>query len=183
MNETEKSPIHYDVDVVRLPSKGIRVRIEADEAQRTALAKIHELISVDSFYAEMVVTQWKKKGAKVSGRFSARIVQECVVTLEPLETLLEDDFEGLFVPENSPLSRPASIVDGEMLLDAEGPDAPEEFAGTTVDVGAFAEENFVLAIDPYPRKEGAEVQQEVEELREESPFAKLAALKTKAQDK
>lgn len=179
MTEIVRSPIQYDVDVVRLPSKGVRVRIEADETQRIALAKFHQLISVEFFKAELVVTQWKKKGAKVAGNFSAKIVQECVVTLEPLEAVLEEEFEGLFVPENSPLARPASIVDGEMLLDAEGPDAPEEFAGTTIDIGAFAEENFALAIDPYPRKEGVEITQEIEEIREESPFAKLAALKEK----
>jgi len=44
---------------------------------------------------------------------------------------------------------------GEILIDAEGPDSPETFSGDTIDVGALAEQFFGLAIDPYPRKQGA----------------------------
>ena len=44
---------------------------------------------------------------------------------------------------------------GEVLLDADGPDRPETFAGDSIDAGALAEEFFALAIDPYPRKPGA----------------------------
>jgi len=48
-----------------------------------------------------------------------------------------------------------SAHNGEVHLDAEGPDSPETFSGETIDVGALAEEFFGLAIDPYPRSEGA----------------------------
>jgi hypothetical protein len=44
-----------------------------------------------------------------------------------------------------------------MVLDPEGPDAPESFTGTSIDVGALAEQFFALGIDPYPRKEGVEL--------------------------
>jgi hypothetical protein len=45
-----------------------------------------------------------------------------------------------------------------MVLDAEGPDAPETFSGDSIDVGALAEEFFALAVDPYPRKAGVSLE-------------------------
>ena len=50
-----------------------------------------------------------------------------------------------------------STSGGEIVLDADGPDGPETFAGDTIDVGALAEEFFALAIDPYPRKPGVDL--------------------------
>jgi hypothetical protein len=46
-----------------------------------------------------------------------------------------------------------------LLLDAEGPDAPETFEGDQIDVGALAEEIFALSIDPYPRLPEAALEQ------------------------
>ena len=62
---------------------------------------------------------------------------------------------GLYFPEDSKLGRLGFHAAGEVHLDAEGPDSPETFSGETIDVGALAEEFFGLAIDPYPRSEGA----------------------------
>ncbi|MBX3575582.1 MAG: DUF177 domain-containing protein [Rhizobiaceae bacterium] len=136
------------------------VTIEADEAQRAELAADHGLESVESYRADLVVAPWKSGGVRVSGRVEARITQACVVTLEPLDAVISEEVSGLFVPEDSRLAAPPFQAGGEMVLDAEGPDGPEPFAGDSIDVGALAEQFFALAIDPYPRKAGAEVPQE-----------------------
>jgi hypothetical protein len=78
-----------------------------------------------------------------------------VVTLDPLEARIDEAVDGLFLPEDSKLGRQGVGEAGEILIDAEGPDSPETFSGDTVDVGALAEQFFGLAIDPYPRKQGA----------------------------
>jgi hypothetical protein len=85
----------------------------------------------------------------------ADITQACVVTLEPVTAHIDAPVEGLFLPEDSKLGRQGFGAGGEILLDAEGPDAPETFSGDTIDVGQLAEEFFGLAIEPYPRKPGA----------------------------
>ena len=41
-----KSPVSFVAHVARLPQKGLPVKIEADAAQRAALAVEHELVSV-----------------------------------------------------------------------------------------------------------------------------------------
>lgn len=151
----EKSPISFEASILRLPAKGMPVRIEADEAQRRALADAHHLVEVKSFRADLLVENWKRDGVKVSGRVKAAIVQSCITSLEPIDAEVDEEFHALFVPEGSKLTRPDAFEGGEMILDAEGEDGPEPFSGDTIDVGQLAEEFFALGIDPYPRKAGA----------------------------
>jgi len=152
------SPVTFSANVNRLPEKGMPVVIEADEKQRTALAADHGLLSVESWRADLLVARWKRNGVKVSGRVEADITQECVVTLEPLPTHISEEVSALYFPEDSKLGRLGFHAEGEIHLDAEGPDSPESFSGDTIDVGALAEQFFGLAIDPYPRKEGVSLE-------------------------
>lgn len=146
------SPVAFPVHVARLPARGMTVTVEADEAQRTALAAAHGLRAVARFVATLLVESWKKGGVRVTGRVEASVVQDCVLTLEPVAGAIDEAVSALFLPEGSRLAAPA---EGEIVLDAEGDDAPEPFSGDTVDVGQLAEEFFALGIDPYPRREDA----------------------------
>ncbi len=149
-----QSPVSFLAHVARMPQNGLPVTIEADAAQRAALAQAHGLLSVASYRAELLVTPWRRNGVKVTGRVEADITQACVVTLDPVAAHVDEPVEGLFLPEDSKFGRLGFEAGGEILLDAEGPDSPEIFSGDTVDVGVLAEEFFGLAIDPYPRKPG-----------------------------
>lgn len=151
----QASPVSFPVHVARLPKRGMPVVIEANERQRTALAEIHGLISVESFKAELIVSGWKRNGVRVEGKVVAKIVQPCVVTLEPVPASIDEPVEGVFLPEDSKLGREGFGQGGEILIEVDGPDSPETFSGDTIDVGALSEEFFGLAIDPYPRKSGA----------------------------
>ncbi|BAV52379.1 hypothetical protein MLTONO_7477 [Mesorhizobium loti] len=149
------SPVSFFANVARLPQKGLPVVIEADAAQRAALAEEHGLLSVEVYRAELLVASWKRNGVKVSGRVEADITQACIVTLDPVAAHIDEPVEALLLPEDSKLGRQGFEGGGEILLDADGPDSPETFSGDTIDVGALAEQFFALAIDPYPRKPGA----------------------------
>ncbi len=167
-----KSPISFVVDTRRLPQKGFPLTIEPKPAEREALARVHGLISVDAFRAEFLVRDWKKSGVSVTGHVTATITQQCIVTLEPIEASIDEPVEAVFVPEGSPLAR-NPVEDGEMFLQADGPDGPETFDGHSLDVGALAEEFFGLGIDPYPRKADAQLPTDAADGEETSPFAKL----------
>lgn len=182
MSAADKSPVSFPVHVARLPKKGMPVVIEADEKQRETLADAHGLNSVAFFRAELLVKEWKGDGVKVTGTVEAQIEQACVVTLEPLQATVLEEVDAVFVPEDSRLAVGAWAVEGEIHLSAEGPDAPETFVGDEIDVGALAEEFFGLGIDPYPRKTGAVVEEAAEQggTEQESPFAKLRALRPKS---
>jgi uncharacterized metal-binding protein YceD (DUF177 family) len=177
------SPVSMKVDVSRLPARGITVELDADDAQRAALAAQHDLSAVNTFGFKLRVSLWKRDGAHVTGRVTADITQTCVVTLEPVEARIEEAVSAIFVPENSRLA-PVRLEDGEILLDAEGEDAPETFSGNRIDVGALAEEFFALAIDPYPRRAGVELPENAGDNAENeaatTPFAKLGSLVRKS---
>lgn len=183
MQKQSGLPISHLVSVSRLPQKGMAVRLKASDQECAALARAHGLQSVTNFEAAILVAKWRRDGVRISGTITANIVQTCSITLEPLPAQIATEIDAMFVPENSKLARPKIDDNGEMILDADGPDAPETFEGDQLDVGAIAEEFFALAIDPYPRKEGAELEfrPEPEEIIENkvSPFAKLADFKQK----
>jgi hypothetical protein len=101
-----------------------------------------------------------------------------------VEAHVDERISAVFIPKGSKLDRFEKLSGGEMILDPEGPDSPESFSGTSIDVGALAEEFFALGIDPYPRKEGIEpfATADVEEGSQTSGTLaeKLAALKRKS---
>jgi hypothetical protein len=165
-----RSPVSFLASVSRLPQKGLPVVIEADAAQRAALAEEHGLVSVESYRAELVIASWKRNGVKVSGHVEADITQACIVTLDPVEAHIDEPVEALLLPEESKLGRQGFEGGGEILLDAEGPDSPETFSGDKIDVGALAEQFFGLAIDPYPRKQGASLEADGDAAPPENEF-------------
>ncbi|MDX8493875.1 DUF177 domain-containing protein [Mesorhizobium sp. VK22B] len=167
-----QSPVSFVANVARLPHKGLPVVIAADERQRAALAAEYDLLSVESYRAELLVASWKRNGVKVSGRVEADITQACIVTLDPVAAHIDEPVEALLLPEQSKLGREGFEGGGEIVLDADGPDSPETFSGDTIDVGALAEQFFGLAIDPYPRKPGASLKAEADDQPEESEFQK-----------
>jgi uncharacterized metal-binding protein YceD (DUF177 family) len=101
-----------------------------------------------------------------------------VVTLEPVESTIDEHFEQTFVPEGSKLARIVTNEVSEMVLDPDGPDLPEVFSGDTIDAGAIVGEFAALAIDPYPRKPGVDFVDHIEGDAEDNagrrnPFAAL----------
>jgi hypothetical protein len=171
-HEEAKSPVSFEVHVARLPQSGLPVVIEADEAQREALAEAHGLLAVKSYRAELLVSAWKRHGVRIAGTVEADITQACVVSLDPLDAHIAEEVEGLFLPENSKLGRLGFGEGGEIMIDADGPDSPELFSGETIDAGAFSEQFFGLAIDPYPRKPGAVLDTSSGQEPEETEFQK-----------
>lgn len=183
-SDARQSRISKPVDVRRLSARGQTIKLNANEEQRSWLAKDQGLVSVEAFATEAIVKPWKSDGAAITGRVKASFTQACVVTLEPVAAEIEEKFELYFLPEQM-VSKVPDGGDIEFLFDPDAPEEPESFDGRTIDVGAVIIEQFSLAIDPYPRKPGSEVPDEFGAKndaetaeKQRSPFAALAALKT-----
>ena len=110
----------------------------------------------------------------VQGSFSAEVVQSCVVTLDPVESRLEETFEIRYV-SNGDL---AAATEHDVEVSPEDTDE-EPFDGTSIDLGAVAVEFLSLALDPYPRKPRAEFAFETAPEQDLGPFAGLAKLRNK----
>ena len=181
---TAKPPFSYPVRVGHVSANPVTVHIEAGPAELKALAEMWKVLDVHSLKSEMQITRWKKDGIRIKGRVEAEVEQACVVTLDPVRSKIEEAFEQVFVPEGSKLARVVQSETAEMVLDPEGPDAPETFTGDTIDAGEVVAEAVALAIDPYPRKEGVDFEDHLgsnpaQESGRPSPFAALKDWKKK----
>ncbi|MBB4076926.1 hypothetical protein GGR08_001238 [Bartonella fuyuanensis] len=148
----------YPISVRSLPAKGVRIQLCANKSECIHLAQNHDLIEVKSCEGKFHIFPWKKRGVLIKGLLQARILQLCVVTLEPLENILRENIEVVLVPEGSNLIKPKiSEVTEELFLNVEGFDTPEVFYDDKIDIGAIMEEFFELSINHYPRKEGTKM--------------------------
>lgn len=174
------------VEVDEVPDAGLAISVVANAAERAAIAKTDGLVAVESLEADLEVTKEGAKKFRVAGPLRARVVQTCVVSLEPfeseIEAQVEADFQN-FVEKAAPRARSARRVDAEAEPApsfAAQIDAPDPVVNGRIDVGALVEEFLVLSLDPYPRKpgvrfEGAEFPGASDEPA--SPFAILKKLK------
>jgi uncharacterized metal-binding protein YceD (DUF177 family) len=165
------------VDVSAIGATGIERRFAATEAERDALARAYGLREVKALSADLTARPGARGSVIVEGRVTADIVQTCVVSLEPVEQRIDEPVESRFAPE----AKRDAASGGEIHVDLDVEDPPEPL-GSSIDLGALAEEYFVLAIDPYPRAPGAEIPEEAGRdpaAGNDSPFAALAALSDK----
>lgn len=161
------------------PDAPVIRELEADAAARAKIAKALDLVSLERLTARLALSGWAD-GLQVEGRWSARIVQTCGVTVEDFATDLAGAFRVRAVPEGSPHAAVADEIDedGEIVVDLEADDPPDVMEGDSVDLGAYVIEHLALDIDPFPRKPGVEFEPPAPSA-EISPFAKLREWKAK----
>jgi uncharacterized metal-binding protein YceD (DUF177 family) len=155
------------------------VTIEADAAERAALAGRFGLVSIERLEANATLSR-ENRSVLARGRLRGDAVQSCVATGDPIPARVDEPFALRFDPEGeSAAEEEMELVESD--LDILG------YEGATIDLGEAVAQGFSLALDPFPRVPDAEerlraagVQSEdqVEEKRiESSPFAALRGLK------
>lgn len=167
---------------VRIDTVGSSPRamtLEADEAERSALAKRFGLLGIERLEAELALG---RKGDRVeaNGRIRGAVIQACVVTGLPVPAEVDEPFAVEFRPEaQSGADEEVELTEGEMDV--------VFYDGSLIDVGEAVAETLSLSLDPYPRAPEAEValkeagvRSEAEAARQEeenraarSPFAAL----------
>jgi uncharacterized metal-binding protein YceD (DUF177 family) len=175
---TEKSdPWRVPVAVAQIPETGLHRDIEADPAVRQAMAEVGGLREMLSAQASLDVTPISGGRFHVAGHVRARIGQTCVVTLEEIETDIDEPVDLIFAPPEQ-VPQMAALVDEVEESDEETPDPLEPIENGMIDLGKVASDALYLAVDPYPRKPGAVFEPKVEAADpEDHPFAALRALK------
>ena len=164
---TERLPVSRRISVADVPPRGTEVVLEADAAQRAAIARSFDLPEVSRWIARLAVRPWGRDGLAVAGTVEADVTRICVVTLEPFPAAVSERVDVRFAPQAE------EHVEIDPTLDVDPPD-PLQNGG--VDLGAVALEFFALGLDPYPRKPGVAFDAPRDEAGGESPFARLADL-------
>jgi Large ribosomal RNA subunit accumulation protein YceD len=169
-------PWRVPIIVAQIPDTGLHREFEADAAARQAMTEIAGLREILSARASFDVTPKSDGRFQVAGRVKARILQTCVVTLDPIENDIDEAIELIYAPPQQ-IPALADLVDDEVESEVEISDSPEPIIGGVIDLGRLATDALFLGIDPYPRKPGAVFEPQVTAADpEDHPFAVLKAL-------
>jgi len=166
------------LQVDRVSLGGVQEHIVARPEEREALAKRFGLLDLSRLEAALDVDHTEGKMLNVKGKLFADVVQECVVTLEPVPAHIADTIDVLFAPPH--LLKEEGQGELSDLGDAE---PPEPIENGVIDLGELVAQYLSAALDPYPRKEGVELGNfeygakiDSDEIAAANPFAKLALL-------
>lgn len=167
------------VDVRHLPAAALAV--EADEAERRALAGRFGLVSIGALRAVIAFGQ-DGEAVSADGRLTAQVVQPCAISGEDLAVSIDEPLALRFVPEGA--APQPQRPDEEIELDA---DALDEipYSGTAFDLGEAIAQSLALAIDPYatgPEAERVRAEYGLDDPGAGGAFAALAALKAPKKD-
>lgn len=168
-----QTPWRVPVAMEDVPEEGQTFALEADAETRATIANMAGLRDLPRLAATFDVTRQGSGGLRVAGRVSATAGQTCVVTLEPLLNLIEENVDVLFMPQ---IDLPVPLGEqepGRTPADVKWND-PEPLIGGVVDLGALATEFLILGLDPYPRKPGAVFEPPNQHASDGGPFAALA---------
>jgi uncharacterized metal-binding protein YceD (DUF177 family) len=174
---TEKpDPWRVPVVVAQIPDTGLHRELEANQVTRDAVADVGGLRAVLSVQASFDVTPKSGGRFHVAGHVRARVGQTCVVTLEEMESEIDEPIDLIFAPPEQ-IPQMADLVD-EAEQSEDTPDPPEPIENGIIDLGRLATDALYLGVDPYPRKPDAVFEPLVEAADpEDHPFAALKALK------
>lgn len=181
----EPDPWRVPIVVAQIPDTGLHRKLEASAAERQAMAEAGGLREILSALADFDVVPRSGGRVQVTGSVRARIGQTCVVTLDPIESEVDEEVDLTFAPEAEARRLADLIAERRDDKDpSEVADPPEPIVNGIIDLGRLATDALFLAVDPYPRKEGVVFEAEVTAPDpEDHPFAVLKALQDKKQDK
>ncbi|HEV2677117.1 MAG TPA: DUF177 domain-containing protein [Aliidongia sp.] len=173
----------HPISASRLGFKPSTYRLRANEAERAALARRFDLISLDRFEATVTLKREPGDAVRFDGEIEAEFVQACVVTTDPVPARIADRFTLIYRPDID------EATADQMALDNPEDEIIEPLIGDSIDIGEAVAQQLSVAMDPYPRVVGAQsstasakaLGEEGDEagapMARRNPFDALAALK------
>jgi len=160
-----------------IPERGLKRSRSATDAERAGLTEALDLLGCDSLDVSYGVGPVASGAWRVSGDLKADVIQACVVSLEPVPSRIAESFSVEF--RRDAVGEHEQEANGDLeifsLVDV------EPLRDDLIDVGRIVYETFSAALDPYPRKSGAEFTwsdpREAESAARANPFAVLKKLK------
>jgi uncharacterized metal-binding protein YceD (DUF177 family) len=168
------------IELATLPAGGIEREIEAEPAEREALARRFDLVALVALRAGIQIIPIRSgaaTGAQVTGSLTARVTQTCVVSLDPFETEVTESFRLDLLPSD--------VLDDAGEAGLYHDDEVEPLEGDVLDIGELVAQYLSLALDPHPRRPGisfetaGEAPRKSGEIGGSGPFAVLGDLRRK----
>src|SRR5438445_6742002 len=101
---SQMQPWSVPVAVEDVPETGRRVVLAADERTRAAIAKLAQIRALPRLEATFDLARRGRDGLHVTGKISATVGQNCVVTLDPIDSEIEESIDVAFAPAAPPLA-------------------------------------------------------------------------------
>jgi uncharacterized metal-binding protein YceD (DUF177 family) len=177
---TDTLPLSQIYNLARLGHAGDTVAIATDEAQRAAIALWAEVLSLENFSAEVEICKSELNRFALAFVMHVDVTQACVVTLDPVPAHLKHSFSReLHFTGQARRKAPAPESVPEVVLESLEEEGPEEIESLHYDLAGPLLEEFVLALEPYPRRPGVAFEPPGDGFQPpESPFAVLKGLKS-----
>ena len=157
----------------RLGLEAREIALDASASECAALAARFGILGVGSLSARIRLEPETGGSIRARGTLAAEVEQACIVTLDPVRQQVRATIDLRLLEE------------GETPAD-DDPDSPDEIetSGGMVDLGEAVAEQLALALDPYPRADGAALppfdppeEPEPEQPAKPNPFAALGKLR------
>lgn len=175
--EGQTAPLTRKVKLATVDPSSER-SMEIDEEERLAIMRLLDLRDLSNARLDYRLRQTSGKRVHLTGRLRADVVQTCVVTLEPIPAQIDIPVDVEFWP---PKKIDALQKRAEDPSQAAVIDWPEPIDGDAIDLGPLVYETLATALDPYPKKTGAQFQwsdaKDPVEMPKNNPFAVLKGLK------
>src|SRR4051794_15120654 len=98
MTKPDGLPWSVPAAIHDVPEAGRHFDLAADQDTRAAVAKAIGVPAVLNLTATFDVTPDGRDGLRVEGRVVATVEQSCVVTLEPVQSVVEEAVNLMYVP-------------------------------------------------------------------------------------
>jgi uncharacterized metal-binding protein YceD (DUF177 family) len=175
MTEMPEPEFSRPLPFAAVPPEGRTRSLTATPEECAALARRFGILAVERLQGELVLRPEPGGTIRVRGSLEAAVVQNCVVTLEPVPQAVREEVDWRFLPS-----------DREPADEADGPDEIPTENGV-MELGEALAEQLSLALDPYPRAPGASLPPELTEAPDaeqevrRNPFAVLKGGKASGQ--
>lgn len=171
------------IRIADLPNRKITsFALQPTSEERAAVAAELGILGIKKLRFAGTLAPQGKRDWRLEAALGATVVQECVVTLDPVTSRIDEDVVRSY------LSDLPEVTAGEIEMPE---DDTQEPLPDTLDLAEVMIEALSLALPPYPRSEGASLgeavfaESGVVPMRDEDtkPFAGLAALRESIEKK
>lgn len=146
--------LNLNVPIEKIPKQGLSLSVKLTESERKTLQAMLDLVDIQNFEVDVEIKKAGAQSYRLKGRVSADIVQNCIVTLERLNSSLQEDIDTRFLPAFPKHAKPNESQEITETIDInplEQSDT-EGIVDNVLNVGKVIYETFATAIEPYPRK-------------------------------
>jgi uncharacterized metal-binding protein YceD (DUF177 family) len=183
---TDNQELHRPIVTDELPARGRTMNIVATDEELLAIAKRLDLIALRSLEGSVALKPEMGRQISMIGSIRAEIVQNCVITGNPLTTTLDFKLNRVFQEDADPFEGLNNDEEDDDITDPDIED-PDPIIDGVIDAGEQVVEELALNIPAYPRSPGASIDGIAPEQSETNsatiPFAALASLKDRMKSK